>query len=55
MTDKVQTTPYYDIFSCFRIADLELAVDRMKQQQENLQKRLKEESDRKVKLEVQVT
>ncbi|XP_045174185.2 kinesin-like protein KIF27 isoform X3 [Mercenaria mercenaria] len=34
-----------------KISDLELAVDRMKQQQENLQKRLKEESDRKVKLE----
>lgn len=34
-----------------KISDLELAVDRMKQQQEQLQKRLREESERKVKLE----
>ncbi|KAH3886113.1 hypothetical protein DPMN_010114 [Dreissena polymorpha] len=34
-----------------KINDLELAIDRMKQQQENLQKRLKDESDRKTKLE----
>ncbi|XP_052800422.1 kinesin-like protein KIF27 isoform X2 [Mya arenaria] len=34
-----------------KINDLELAIERMKQQQENLQKRLKDESDRKVKLE----
>ncbi|KAL4224634.1 Kinesin-like protein kif27 [Mactra antiquata] len=34
-----------------KISDLELAVDKMKQQQENLQKRLKDESERKVKLE----
>ncbi|RUS90634.1 hypothetical protein EGW08_001631 [Elysia chlorotica] len=34
-----------------KIGDLELAIDRMKQQQETLQKKLKEESDQKVKLE----
>ncbi|KAJ8298888.1 hypothetical protein KUTeg_022948 [Tegillarca granosa] len=34
-----------------KINDLELAVDRMKQQQENLQKKLKDEMERKVKLE----
>jgi len=41
-----------DCLVSHRIGDLELAVDRMKQQQENLHKRLKDESDRKVKLEV---
>ena len=35
-----------------RIQDLELAVDRMKQQQETLQKKLKDEADQKAKLEV---
>lgn len=39
------------LFNC-RIQDLELAVDRMKQQQENTQKRLKEEKERKAKFEV---
>ena len=34
-----------------RIQDLELAVDRMKQQQEHLAKRLKDESDKKAKFE----
>ncbi|KAK3104146.1 hypothetical protein FSP39_024813, partial [Pinctada imbricata] len=34
-----------------KISDLELQVDRMKQQQEGLQKRLKDESDKKGKLE----
>ncbi|KAL3842329.1 hypothetical protein ACJMK2_020357 [Sinanodonta woodiana] len=34
-----------------KIQDLELAVDRMKQQQENLQKKLKEETETKSKLE----
>ncbi|KAL8561687.1 hypothetical protein ACOMHN_054984 [Nucella lapillus] len=34
-----------------KIQDLELAVDRMKQQQENLQKKLKEEGEQKSKLE----
>ena len=37
---------------CARIGDLELAIERMKQQQETLQKKLKEESDQKVKIEV---
>ena len=36
----------------FRIQDLELAVDRMKQTKEHVTKKLKEESERKVKLEV---
>ena len=36
----------------YRIQDLELAVDRMKQQQEHLHKRLKDESDKKAKFEV---
>ncbi|GFS19591.1 kinesin-like protein KIF27 [Elysia marginata] len=34
-----------------KIGDLELAIERMKQQQETLQKKLKDESDQKVKLE----
>ncbi|GFO31121.1 kinesin-like protein kif27, partial [Plakobranchus ocellatus] len=34
-----------------KIGDLELAIDRMKQQQETLQKKLKEEMDQKVKME----
>lgn len=37
-----------------RIQDLEVAVERMKQQQENLHKKLKEEMDQKAKLEVSV-
>ena len=36
----------------FRIGDLELAIDKMRQQQDTLQKRLKEEVERKTKLEV---
>ena len=35
-----------------RIGDLEGAVDKMRNQQVDLQKRLKEEMDRKTKLEV---
>ncbi|XP_059168452.1 kinesin-like protein KIF27 isoform X2 [Physella acuta] len=34
-----------------KIQDLELAIERMKQQQESLQKKLKEETDQKAKLE----
>lgn len=37
---------------CFRISDLEMQVDRMRQQQDQLQKRLKDESDKKGRLEV---
>ena len=37
---------------CLRISDLEQQVDRMRQQQDQLQKRLKEESDKKGRLEV---
>ena len=36
----------------FRIQDLELAVKKMRQQQEQLQKRLKDEMETKAKLEV---
>ena len=43
---------YVDTVVLYRIQDLELAVDRMRQQQENLQKRLKDENDKKGKLEV---
>ena len=35
-----------------KISDLEAAIGRMKQHQELLQQRLKEEADRKAKLEV---
>ena len=35
-----------------RIQDLEMAVERMKQQQDQLQKRLREETERKARLEV---
>ena len=35
-----------------RIHDLEMAVERMKQQQETLQRKLKEEAEQKAKLEV---
>ena len=35
-----------------RIGDLEMAVDKMRNQQEQLQKKLKEEVDHKSKLEV---
>ena len=35
-----------------KVSDLELAVGRMKQHQELLQQRLKDEADRKLKLEV---
>lgn len=37
-----------------RIQDLELAVDRMKQQQEVLHKKLKDETEQKIKLEVRI-
>ena len=37
---------------CGRIHDLEMAVERMKQQQETLQRKLKEEAEQKAKLEV---
>ena len=38
--------------ACCRIQDLELAVDRMKQHYENLQKKFKDETEQKAKLEV---
>lgn len=36
----------------FRIQELEVHVERMKQQQDSLQRKLKDESERKTKLEV---
>ena len=35
-----------------RVQDLELAIDRMKQQQENMQRKLKDETEQKAKIEV---
>lgn len=43
---------YVDRNGGCRIQELEVAVERMRQQQDQLQRRLKEEQDRKTKLEV---